>query len=148
MTAMAKKSPPNPNQPKGETEHLFDRLSRGGEQVLGKIAEDLLERPAFRSALTRAFEARERAVQVQQTAMGALNLPSAADIERLTRRVRSVSHRLEALEDRLDEIIDKLDRSGTTRQTTGVRPSAPRKTTRKTTPKTRAPKAQTPRGKA
>jgi hypothetical protein len=31
--------------------------------------------------------------------MGALNLPSAADIERLTRRLRSVSQRLEGIED-------------------------------------------------
>jgi hypothetical protein len=31
--------------------------------------------------------------------MGALNLPSAADVERLTRRLRSVSQRLESIED-------------------------------------------------
>lgn len=39
--------------------------------------------------------------------MGALNLPSAADIERLTRRVRSVSQRLEGIEDG----VDRLDRA-------------------------------------
>ena len=39
--------------------------------------------------------------------MGALNIPSAADIERLTRRLRSVSHRLEGIEDG----VDRLDRS-------------------------------------
>ena len=31
--------------------------------------------------------------------MGALNLPSASDIERLTRRLRGVSQRLEGIED-------------------------------------------------
>ena len=44
--------------------------------------------------------------------MGALNIPSAADIERLTRRVRSVSQRLEGIEDgvdRLDERLAKLN---------------------------------------
>ena len=39
-------------------------------------------------------------------ALGALNIPSAADIERLTRRVRSVSQRLEGIEDG----VDRLDR--------------------------------------
>src|SRR2546430_17676383 len=43
--------------------------------------------------------------------MGALNLPSASDIERLTRRVRSVSQRLEGIEDGLDRLEDRLDRS-------------------------------------
>ena len=36
--------------------------------------------------------------------MGALNLPSAADIERLTRRLRSVSQRLEGIEDGVHRI--------------------------------------------
>jgi hypothetical protein len=39
--------------------------------------------------------------------MGALNLPSAADIERLTRRLRSVSQRLEGIEDG----VHRLDRT-------------------------------------
>jgi hypothetical protein len=40
--------------------------------------------------------------------MGAFNIPSAADIERLTRRLRSVSQRLEGIEDgvyRLDRAL-------------------------------------------
>ena len=56
------------------------------------------------SALTHAFEAREKAAQAQEVAMGALNIPSASDIERLTRRVRSVSQRLEGIEDGIDRI--------------------------------------------
>ncbi|HEV2076112.1 MAG TPA: hypothetical protein VGR10_07710, partial [Thermoleophilaceae bacterium] len=55
-----------------------------------------------------AFEARERAVAVQEAAMGALGIPSAADVERLTRRVRSVSQRLEGIEDALDRLDDRL----------------------------------------
>ena len=37
--------------------------------------------------------------------MGALNLPSATDIERLTRRLRSVSLRLEGIEESLDRAL-------------------------------------------
>lgn len=40
--------------------------------------------------------------------MGALNLPSAADLERLTRRVRSLSQRLEGIEDGVDRVDEKL----------------------------------------
>lgn len=44
--------------------------------------------------------------------MGALNLPSAADIERLTRRLRAVSHRLEGIEDGVDRLDRALTPSG------------------------------------
>jgi chromosome segregation ATPase len=40
--------------------------------------------------------------------MGALGIPSAADIERLTRRMRSVSQRLEGIEDTLDRLDERL----------------------------------------
>ena len=75
---------------------LRQRLTRQGEEAVGKLAQDLLENPLFANTLARAFEAREKAMQAQTVAMGALNLPSAADIERLTRRLRSVSQRLGA----------------------------------------------------
>ena len=45
--------------------------------------------------------------------MGALNLPSASDLERLTRRVRSVSQRLEGIEDGVDRLDDRLQRPAT-----------------------------------
>ena len=87
-------------------EKLRDRITRHGEDALGKLAQDLLENPLITGAITRAFEAREKAVAAQETAMSALNLPSAADLERLTRRLRSVSQRLEGIEDG----VDRLDR--------------------------------------
>jgi CRP-like cAMP-binding protein len=87
---------------------LRDRLARQGEDALGKLAQDLLENPLVNSAITRAFEARERAVQAQEAAMGALNIPSASDIERLTRRLRSVSQRMEGIEDAVDRLEQRL----------------------------------------
>src|SRR5215208_2630384 len=87
---------------------LRERLARQGEDALGKLAQDLLENPLVHGALTRAFEAREKAAQAQEVAMGALNLPSAADLERLTRRVRSVSQRLEGIEDGVDRLDERL----------------------------------------
>jgi len=87
-----------------------DRVSKQGEEALGKLATDLLENSLVNSAITRAFSAREKAVQAQEAAMGALNLPSAADVDRLTRRLRTVSTRLEGIEESLDRLQDGVDR--------------------------------------
>ena len=91
-------------------EGLRERLSRQSEEALGKLASDLLENPLINSAITRAFSAREKAVHAQEAAMGALNLPSAADIDRLTRRLRTVSTRLEGIEEALDRVQEGVDR--------------------------------------
>ena len=89
-----------------------DRLARQGEDALGRLAQDLLENPIVTSTISRAFEARERAVQDQETAMSALNIPSAADIERLTRRLRSVSQRMEGIEEAIDRVDERLEAIG------------------------------------
>jgi ABC-type transporter Mla subunit MlaD len=89
-------------------ESFVDRLSRQGEEALGRVAEELIGNPVVNGALTRAFEAREKAVQAQEAAMGALNIPSAADIERVTRRLRSLSQRLEGIEDAIDRLEARL----------------------------------------
>ena len=86
---------------------LRERLSENTEERLGKALSDLLENPLITGAIGRAFDAREKASQAQEVAMGALNIPSAADIERLTRRLRAVSHRLEGIEDG----VHRLDRA-------------------------------------
>ncbi|HYM46782.1 MAG TPA: hypothetical protein VES65_11575 [Solirubrobacteraceae bacterium] len=87
--------------------NLRERLAGSGEDRLAKALSDLLENPLLTGAIGRAFDAREKAAQAQELAMGALNIPSAADIERLTRRLRSVSQRLEGIEDG----VHRLDRA-------------------------------------
>ena len=87
---------------------LRERMTRQGEEAVGKFAQELLDNPVVSSALSAAFEARERATRAQEVAMGALNLPSASDLERLTRRLRGVSQRLEGIEDGLDRVEQKL----------------------------------------
>jgi hypothetical protein len=86
---------------------LRDRLGGNTEERLGRALSDLLENPLLTGAIGRAFDAREKASQAQEVAMGALNIPSAADIERLTRRLRAVSQRLEGIEDG----VHRLDRA-------------------------------------
>src|SRR5436309_14682969 len=91
---------------------LRDRVARQGEEAIGKLAQELLENPMVSRALTAAFETRERAARAQEVAMGALNLPSASDLERLTRRLRAVSQRLEGIEDGLDRLEERIEAAG------------------------------------
>ncbi len=86
---------------------LKERLTDGTEDRLGKALTDLLENPLLTGFVGRAFDARKTAAQAQEVAMGAFNIPSAADVERLTRRLRSVSQRLEGIEDG----VHRLDRA-------------------------------------
>jgi chromosome segregation ATPase len=125
---------------------LRERLTRHGEDALGRLAQDLLENPLVNGALARAFEAREKAAAAQEVAYGALNIPSAADIERLTRRVRSVSQRLEGIEDgvdRLDERLAALQVSldAVTKELVELRTSAPEQAEAKRAPAKRTPGA-------
>lgn len=91
-----------------QDDSFVDRLSRTGEEALGRIAEELVANPVVNGAVARAFEAREKALQAQEAALGALNLPSAADIERVTRRLRSLSQRLEGIEDAIDRLEERV----------------------------------------
>ena len=97
-----------------DDESIRGRVTRQSEEAIGKLAQELIENPVVSGALSRAFETRERAMRAQEVAMGALNLPSASDLERLTRRVRSVSQRLEGIEDGLDRLEQRIERAGST----------------------------------
>ncbi|HEX2435346.1 MAG TPA: hypothetical protein VHI76_01725 [Solirubrobacterales bacterium] len=87
---------------------IRDRLSSAGEDALGELAHNLLENPVFNQALAAALGAGERALQAQRSALTALNIPSAGDLERIERRVRSVSDRIEEVEDRLDDMAMEI----------------------------------------
>src|SRR5262245_8176906 len=85
-----------------------DGLTARREQAIGELAQALLDSQVLENALAAAFGAREKAIEAQQAAMSALNLPSAGDVERLERRVRSLSQRLEEVEDQLDRALREL----------------------------------------
>jgi|ERR1700689_872732 CRP-like cAMP-binding protein len=103
---------------------LRDRLGGHTEDRLGRALSDLLDNPLLTGAIGRAFDAREKATQAQEVAMGALNLPSATDIERLTRRLRSLSQRLEGIEDGVGRLDRALAPSGVDRSDIDRRLSA------------------------
>src|SRR3954464_14546539 len=94
--------------PHEEAPGLRARVASQAEEAIGKLADDLLENPMINSALSGAFTAREKLAHAQQQAMGALNLPSASDVENIARRLRSVSQRLEELEDGVERVGDRI----------------------------------------
>jgi glycosyltransferase A (GT-A) superfamily protein (DUF2064 family) len=85
-----------------------DGLRARSEQAIGELAQALLDSQVLENAVAAAFGAREKAVEAQHAAMSALNLPSAGDVERLERRLRSLSQRLEEVEDQIDRVARDL----------------------------------------
>lgn len=85
-----------------------DSLRARSEQAIGEIAQALIDSPHLHSALQAAFGAREKALEAQQAAMAALNLPSAGDVERLERRLRSLSQRMEDVEEQIDDLTREI----------------------------------------
>ena len=83
-------------------------LRARSEQAIGELAQVLLDSNVLENAVAAAFGAREKALEAQQAAMSALNLPSAGDVERLERRLRSLSQRLEEVEDQIDRVARDL----------------------------------------
>lgn len=83
-------------------------LRARSEQALGELAQALIDNPTLHNAVTAALGAREKAIEAQQAAMSALNLPSASDVERLERRLRSFSQRLEDIEEQMDDLSREL----------------------------------------
>jgi glycosyltransferase A (GT-A) superfamily protein (DUF2064 family) len=81
-----------------------DGLRARSEQAIGEFAQALLDSQVLENAVAAAFGAREKAVEAQHAAMSALNLPSAGDLERVERRLRSFSQRLEEVEDQIDRV--------------------------------------------
>jgi chromosome segregation ATPase len=85
-----------------------ESLRARSEQAIGEIAQALIDSPTLHSALQAAFGAREKALEAQQAALSALNLPTASDVERLERRLRSFSQRLEDVEEQLDDLSREI----------------------------------------
>jgi predicted RNase H-like nuclease (RuvC/YqgF family) len=92
-----------------DSEPRDDLRSRGSDAV-GELTNALLDNPLFKQALSSALAVGETATQAQRRAMDAIGVPSAEDLSRIERRLRSLSDRLEKLEDQLDE--QSLELSG------------------------------------
>ena len=91
------------------TDETDSGIKARGEEALAELAQAIAENPLVGGALARALGAGERAAVAQRQALGALNLASSDDVDRLEVRLRSFSSRLEAIEDSIDGLSDDLD---------------------------------------
>lgn len=91
-----------------EQEGIGGRIRSAGGQVASGLADVVISSPFFGQAVSAAAAARDRAIEAQRVARGALNLSSQDEADRLERRLRVLSNRLEETEDRLDEALDEL----------------------------------------
>jgi hypothetical protein len=84
----------------------FEQVS---EQVT-KALEPLVDQPLTQRLLTEASALRDRTVRAQEATLAALNLPTAADLHKLERRIKSLSDAVGDLTDRLDRLEQQVRR--------------------------------------
>jgi hypothetical protein len=92
----------------GGGEERRDEAPGRGESALGDLAQLLVENPWMNQALHVAFGVRERASEAGTAVIRNLNLPTGNDVDRLARRMRSLSERLEEVEDSLDRLAGEV----------------------------------------
>jgi hypothetical protein len=105
----------------GGGEESRDQASARGESALGDLAQLLVENPWMNQALHLAFGVRERASEAGTAVIRNLNLPTGHDVDRVARRLRSLSERLEEVEDTLDVLTREV---AELRRELGSRPQA------------------------
>lgn len=84
----------------------FEQVS---EQVT-KALEPLVDQPLTQRLLAEASALRDRTVRAQEATLAALNLPTAADLAKLERRIKSLSDALGDITDRLDRLETQVRR--------------------------------------
>jgi len=84
-------------------------MSTPFEQVT-KALEPLVDQPLTQRLLTEASALRDRTLRAQEATLAALNLPTAADLAKLERRIRSLSDALGGLSDRIDRLESQVRR--------------------------------------
>lgn len=84
-------------------------MSSPRERIIA-LFEPLADQPVARDLLSVASAARDYALRAQETALGALSLPTANDVAKLERRLRSMTDGLSRLEDQVDRIESRLRR--------------------------------------
>jgi chromosome segregation ATPase len=87
-----------------EQDSTQEGLRSRSSDAVGDLANALLDNPVFSQALGTALGMGEKAAQAQKRAMDAVGLPSADELSRLERRIRSLSDRLESVEDQIDRV--------------------------------------------
>ena len=72
------------------------------------ILEPLLDQPITQRLLAESSAARDRALRLQEATLGALNLPTAADLAKVERRIRGLADAVVRLDEHLDRVEARL----------------------------------------
>ena len=88
---------------------LWQRLVGAGEERLGQFADEVLSNPhvteALSNALRRAAKTKGQVDRNMQIVLGALNLPSRADFNKLVSKVEALQGSLVNLNIKLDRLL-------------------------------------------
>ncbi len=96
---------------KSDPERFRERISSRSPEAVADAVNALLDNPVLNQALKAAFGARDLATDASNQALRNLNIATANDLDRLSRRLRSVSDRIEELEDTIDRLEHELSRA-------------------------------------
>ena len=88
---------------------MMKRLVQSGEERVGRIAQQLLSNEKFLGALqtlvSRSLAAKGTLDKSLRAALAAMNLPSTADLEALSRKVDDVEQLLSSVEAKVDAAL-------------------------------------------
>ncbi len=88
---------------------MMKRLVQSGEERVGRIAQQLLSNEKFLAALqtlvSRSLAAKGTLDKSLRAALAAMNLPSTADLESLSRKVDDVEQLLSSVEAKVDAAL-------------------------------------------
>jgi len=95
-----------------EKESLFKRLKSKGEQRVSEITNEIFSNPRFASALGKAIQlaikTKGKMDKNVQTILGAMNVPTRDDYDRLAERINALSKSVGEIELRVEKLINQL----------------------------------------
>jgi hypothetical protein len=90
---------------------VFKKMIETGEERMSKIASQLLGNEKFMGALqkavTAAIEARGSVERAAQTALSAMNIPTAGDVRKLEGKIEELEKVFEGLSSKIAELQKK-----------------------------------------
>jgi hypothetical protein len=90
---------------------VMKKLVATGEERVGKIAQQLLSNEKFvttlQTVVTRSLAAKGTLDKSLRTALGAMNLPSTADLDLLKDKVDELERLLSSIESKIEALAEK-----------------------------------------
>ena len=100
-----------------EKDSLFQKLKSKGGQKITEITNEILSNPRFASALGKAIQlAMETKGKIDkniQTILGAMNVPTRDDYDKLAERISALSKTVSELELRVEKLLSKIEGAST-----------------------------------